>query len=37
MRFEGFMTGALHLVDGGAATKRSPDVVGRVKGATATS
>ncbi len=33
----GFMTGGLHLVDGGAATKRYPDVLGRVKGATATS
>jgi NAD(P)-dependent dehydrogenase (short-subunit alcohol dehydrogenase family) len=26
----GFMSGALHLVDGGAATKRYPDVLGRV-------
>ena len=26
---------AFHLVDGGAATKRYPDVLGRVKGATA--
>ena len=33
----GFMTGGLHLVDGGAATKRYPDVLGRVKGANATS
>jgi NAD(P)-dependent dehydrogenase (short-subunit alcohol dehydrogenase family) len=33
----GFMTGALHLVDGGAATKRYPDVLGRVTGAGATS
>ena len=24
------MTGGLHLVDGGAATKRYPDVLGRV-------
>lgn len=31
----GFMTGGLHLVDGGAATKRYPDVLGRVTGATA--
>jgi NAD(P)-dependent dehydrogenase (short-subunit alcohol dehydrogenase family) len=29
----GFMSGALHLVDGGAATKRYPDVMGRVTGA----
>jgi NAD(P)-dependent dehydrogenase (short-subunit alcohol dehydrogenase family) len=31
----GFMTGALHLVDGGAATMRYPDVLGRVTGASA--
>jgi NAD(P)-dependent dehydrogenase (short-subunit alcohol dehydrogenase family) len=31
----GFMTGALHLVDGGAATMRYPDVLGRVSGASA--
>jgi NAD(P)-dependent dehydrogenase (short-subunit alcohol dehydrogenase family) len=31
----GFMTGALHLVDGGASTMRYPDVLGRVTGATA--
>lgn len=29
----GFITGALHLVDGGAATMRYPDVLGRVTGA----
>jgi NAD(P)-dependent dehydrogenase (short-subunit alcohol dehydrogenase family) len=29
----GFMTGGLHLIDGGAATKRYPDVLGRVRGA----
>jgi NAD(P)-dependent dehydrogenase (short-subunit alcohol dehydrogenase family) len=28
----GFMTGGLHLIDGGAATKRYPDVLGRVPG-----
>ncbi len=33
----GFMTGALHLVDGGAATMRYPDVLGRVAGAIARS
>ncbi|HLM19633.1 MAG TPA: hypothetical protein VK549_17545 [Acidimicrobiia bacterium] len=33
----GFMTGALHLVDGGAATMRYPDVLGRVTGARASS
>jgi NAD(P)-dependent dehydrogenase (short-subunit alcohol dehydrogenase family) len=32
-----FMTGGLHLVDGGAATKRYPDVLGRVTGAGARS
>jgi NAD(P)-dependent dehydrogenase (short-subunit alcohol dehydrogenase family) len=30
-----FMTGAFHLIDGGAATKRYPDVLGRVGRATA--
>jgi NAD(P)-dependent dehydrogenase (short-subunit alcohol dehydrogenase family) len=29
----GFMTGGLHLIDGGAATMRYPDVLGRVTGA----
>jgi NAD(P)-dependent dehydrogenase (short-subunit alcohol dehydrogenase family) len=33
----GFMSGSLHLVDGGAATKRYPDVLRRVTGATARS
>jgi NAD(P)-dependent dehydrogenase (short-subunit alcohol dehydrogenase family) len=33
----GFMSGALHLVDGGAATKRYPDVLGRVTGRARTS
>jgi NAD(P)-dependent dehydrogenase (short-subunit alcohol dehydrogenase family) len=27
-----FVTGAFHLIDGGAATKRYPDVLGRVTG-----
>jgi NAD(P)-dependent dehydrogenase (short-subunit alcohol dehydrogenase family) len=31
-----FMTGGLHLIDGGAATRRYPDVLGRVTGATTT-
>ena len=33
----GFMSGAFHLVDGGAATKRYPDVLGRVVGASSRS
>jgi NAD(P)-dependent dehydrogenase (short-subunit alcohol dehydrogenase family) len=28
----GFITGSFHLIDGGAATKRYPDVLGRVTG-----
>jgi NAD(P)-dependent dehydrogenase (short-subunit alcohol dehydrogenase family) len=31
-----FMTGGLHLIDGGAATRRYPGVLGRVTGATTT-
>lgn len=27
-----FVTGSFHLIDGGAATKRSPDVLGRGSG-----